>query len=108
MLTHLQTEWGSGVLVLIGSLALSWTVSPGLYQTVLQCSGPHAQPYLWRSVGGPERGLLFLGIATPQAWFSFRPRAWTWPLHLAASVLAFAAIGTLEALALGCVADWTH
>lgn len=117
MLSRLQTEWLSGVLILIASVALSWTFTSTLYQLVLQCDCSH----LWAGAPAhvanarqcpfcgtePARyGLLCLGIALPQAWLSFRPRAWMWPLRLVAALLAFPVFGVLEAVALGLVTGY--
>jgi hypothetical protein len=117
MLTRLQTEWVSGVLILIVSLAVSWNFASNLCQLVFQCDCTH----LWAGAaahlanarqcpccgaGEIGYGLLYLGIALPQAWLSFRPRAWMWPLRLVAALLAFPVFGTLEAVALGLITGY--
>ncbi len=117
MLSRLQTEWVSGTLILIVSLAVSWTLALDLCQLIFQCGCTHrlagavahcnihmardAKHCPWCSVGWAGYALIYLGIAVPQAWLSFRPRSWMWPLRLMAALLAFPVIGSLEALALG-------
>jgi hypothetical protein len=120
-LTRLQTEWGSGVVILIVSLGVSWSFALDLPRLVLQCGCAHvwtgaaAQCSIhmahgkhcpWCNLGEIGYGLTYLGIALPQAWLSFRPRAWMWPLRLMAALLAFPVIGTLEAVAAGLITGY--
>jgi hypothetical protein len=121
MLTRLQTEWLSGTLILIASLAFSWTFALDLCQLVFQCGCTHvwaggaahcnihmanAKHCPWCTSGEAGYSLLYLGIALPQAWLSFRPRVWMWPLRLGAALLAFPIFGTLEAVALGLIVGY--
>jgi len=116
MLSRLQTEWLSGTLIMMVALAASWILALDLCQLVFQCGCTHlwaggaarcnihmanGRHCPWCSVGEGGYALIYLGIALPQAWFSFRPRSWMWPLRLVAALLAFPVFGTVEAVALG-------
>lgn len=121
MLNRLQTEWFSGTLVLIASLAVSWTFALDLCQLVFQCGCTHAwaggaaqcnvhMPNMkhcpWCNAGTAGYAAIYACIALPQAWLSFRPRAWMWPLRLIAALLAFPVFGILEAVALGLITGY--
>jgi hypothetical protein len=121
MLSRLQTEWLSGTLILIASIAVSWTFALDLCQMVFQCGCTHAwaggaahcnvhmahgKHCPWCNAGEAGYTLLYLGIALPQAWLSFRPRSWMWPLRLVAALAAFPVFGTLEAVSLGLVTGY--
>ena len=118
MLSRLETEWISGVLILVVSLAATWAFAPDLCQFVFQCGCTHlwaggmshcnthmanAKHCPWCNAGEGGYALLFLGIALPQAWLSFRPRSWMWPLRLVAALLAFPVLGVMVAVALGLI-----
>lgn len=121
MLNRLQTEWFSGTLILIVSLAVSWTFAFDLCQLVFQCGCAHAwaggmaqcnvhMPNVkhcpWCNAGTAGYAVIYACIALPQAWLSFRPRVWMWPLRLIAALLAFPVFGILEAVALGLITGY--
>lgn len=76
----------------------SWWKAGSQQCNIHNASGKHCP---WCTHGGSGFVAGGLGVFVAQGWLSFRPRRWSWPKRLAASLAAFPVIGGIAAVIVG-------